>query len=385
MKKIRPVALLLILAILSCSCGSSNEPDGIDSVTYISEMATQPAVQSPEAIDIAISGMGGKPLAEFDGTVFSSSIYILFLKEAFDSILKKYEVAPTAVPDMEILLSDGKIMKGKEYCESYARNEFEWFFLLFSQLSSFGKTLTECKGYPSAAGKAAEDLKTESQLYNNLNITLSDLILYYNYPGLYHDVFVCKYSPNGEYSSVENNLAELMEGSFRKISLIMLPLYEASSNRRYSESERSETIKLANTYLNRYKSGEPFSSVYEESRLLQDPGFSASYNDKSYIFYSISDPFLPKSITEEAERLEDNEASIIIEDNYVCIVQRLPVNEVKDEEWISLALDLAFDSHLGDEFAENMNQQHESFRIQYDELLLSELTLENYIRAAVRK
>ena len=385
MKYVRPVALLLIITILLCSCGSSNEPDGIDSVTYISEMAAQPADHPPEAIDIAISGMGGNPLADFDGTKYSSSLYILFLKEAFDSILKKYDISPVAVPDMEILLSDGRIMKGKEYCESYARNEFEWFCLLFSQFSGYGKTISDCREYHSAAGKAAEDFKKDAQLYKNLNITLSDLILYYNYPGLYHDVFVCKYSPNGEYSPVDNTLSALMEGNFRKISLILLPLYDASSNRRYSESERSEIIKLANTYLNRYQSGEDFFSIYAESRLLQDPGFPASYNDKPYLFYSISDPFLPKSITEEAERLEDNKASIIIEDNFVCIVQRLPVNAVMDEEWISLALDQAFDSYLGDEFTEIMNQQHDSFRIQYDELLLSELTLENYIRLAIRK
>ena len=379
MKKIHLIAFLIILSMLLCACGSSDEPDGIDSVTYISEIGQQDTVPSPETTEDPLSGLGGKPLAVYNGTEYSSSLYLLFMKEAFDSILDKYDIAPGDVPGTEVLLSNGTVCTGKEYCESYAKEEFEWVCLLYSQYSGYGKALTESRSYPSAAAKASEELKQEPQLFSDLAVTLSDLILYNIYTDLFYDVFVFQYTSDGDDPSSDEALSSLMDKNVRKVSLILLPLYDTASYERYSEAERTAVIKLSKEYLKRYKSGESFSDLYSENRQLQDPDFLNSFNNKPYIFYSISDPMLPAAITNEAEKLKDHEASIVTADNYVCVVLRLPVNETRDEEWLSYALELAFDSPIGDEYAEKMSGLYDSLSIVYDEDVLSQLTLENFI------
>ena len=65
------------------------------------------------------------------------------MQEALDSVLSKYDAEPADVPGLDVMLSDGSVITGKEFCEAYARNEFEWVCLLSSEFTESGKEITD--------------------------------------------------------------------------------------------------------------------------------------------------------------------------------------------------------------------------------------------------
>ncbi|MCR4606104.1 MAG: hypothetical protein K5771_00045 [Oscillospiraceae bacterium] len=381
MAEFRSIICILLALLLLCACGSAKEEDGIDSVTYISDIASAPPHVEPEAEDKNRPVFSGMTLAELDGTEFSSSIYILFMNEALENVMAKYEVAPENVQELEVLLEDGTVINAKEFCETYAKNEFKWVCLLAADYKNCGGELKECSHYQEAASKANAAYSEDTSMYTALGVSLSDLILYYLYTDLYYDDFVLQYSPGGKKAISENELSMLMENNTRKISYTFLPFYDEKTNRDFTADEKSAFLKLSEEYLKRFKSGEDFSEIVKENYMLLD-SYHLSFDPSGpIIYYSPADPMLPSLIAERAERLKDNEAALVKDDDFVSVVLRLPVNETKDEKWMAYAMELAFQSRYGDMFSEEMSTEYDDLDLKYNEDILSQLTLEGLISA----
>ena len=381
MAKLRCVALILLSALLLCSCGAQKEPDGIDSVTYISDMAQNTLPAETEKPAEPEPDFSGKVLAELDGNGFSSSVFLLFMDEALENVMSRYDVKPEDVPALEVLLEDGSVITAKEFCETYARNEFEWVCLLANDYLKSGKDISESYKWQDAASLANDDLKVNSAKYSALGISFNDLILYELYTDLYYDDFVIRYSPGGENEISDVDLSKLMENNVRKISYTYLPLYDELTNKDFSDTEKAEIISISESFLKRYRNGEDFSDIVAENYILLD-SYHISYDaDITSVYYVLSDPMLPAAITDQAEKLKPNDAALVKTDNFVSVVLRLPVNETKDDEWMSFAIYQAYQSAYGDRYAEDMSVAYDSLQLKYDEKLLSQLTLEKLIEA----
>ncbi len=381
MAKFRNIICILLIILLLSACGSVREADGIDSVTYISDIASEaPGSDTDESADNEPL-FSGKTLSKLDNVEFSSSIYLLFMREALENVLSRYEAAPEDVPALEVLLEDGTVITAKEFCETYAKNEFKWVCLLVSDYMRCGGELIGSAHYQAAASKANAAFSTDTSSYTCLGAGLNDLILYYIYTDLYYDDFVLRYSPNGENAISEEDLSILMENNARKISYTFLPFYDELTNRDFSDAEKAELVNISEEYLKRYKNGESFSAIVAENHLLMD-SYNLSYDpNETYVYYSTADPMLPSSLTARAESLEDYEAAIVKDEDFVSVVQRLPVNETTDEKWMLFAMGLAYKSEYGDSFSEDMSAAYDRLDLKYIDEVLSQLTLENLITA----
>lgn len=381
-RKLKIIAALLLISALLSSCGAAKEADGIDSVTYISEMVQNSPAVSSEPIADQAPAPGNHILARLNGNEYSSAVYLLFMQEALDSVLSKYDVDPADVPGLDVMLADGSVITGKEFCEAYARNEFEWVCLLFSEFTESGKDIAESEYYMSAAAKSNEEYKLNAGTYKALGVGLDDLILYNIYTDLYYENFTAEYASGGANEIPEADLEVLMKNNVRKISYTYLPFYDEGTNKDFSKAEKAELNAIAKEYLARYKKGESFSDIVSENYMLLD-SYGIIYDPEgTVIYYPIADPMLPEAITDKVETLKDNEAALVTTDDYVSVVLRLPVNETKDRQWLGCALEQAYQSSYGDGYAEEVSARYESLSLDYDEDLLAQLTLENFISAA---
>ena len=380
--KLKTILPLLLISALLCSCGASKEADGIDSVTYISEMASNAPSESAAPAADKDPALGESVLARLNGKEYSSAVYLLFMQEALDSVLSKYDAEPADVPGLDVMLADGSVISGKEFCEAYARNEFEWVCLLSSEFTESGREINESDYYMSAAAGANEKYKLNAAKFESLGIGLDDLILYNIYTDLYYENFTAEYSPGGANEIPEADLEALMNNTVRKISYTYLPFYDEGTNKDFSEAEKAELTGIAKEYLARYKNGESFSDIVSENYMLLD-SYGVIYDPEgTVIYYPIADPMLPEAITDKVETLKENEAALVTADDYVSVVLRLPVNETKDRQWLDCALEQAYQSPYGDGYAETVSAMYESLDLDYDGDVLDQLTLENYISAA---
>lgn len=379
-KSISIVCILLFLFLFS-GCGSVSKADGIDSVTYISDIVSAPPREEFDSLTENGPIFSAETLAELNGIDFSSSVYLLFMNEALENVLARYDVAPENIPALEVLLEDGSVITAKEFCETYAKNEFKWVCLLAADYKNSGGDLTQCAHYREASAKANAAYGKDASMYSAFDIGLSDLILYYLYTDLYYDDFVLKYSPGGERGINENDLSLLMDNNARKISYTFLPFYDENTNRDFSADEKSELLKQSEEYLKRYKSGESFSKIVRENYLLLDSYHMSFDPNETFLYYSTADPMLPSSITDRAEKLKEHEAALVKDDDFVSVVLRLPINENKDEKWMVFAMDLAYRSSYGDMFSEEISFAYDDLNLKYNEDVLSKLTLENLITA----
>ena len=77
--------------------------------------------------------------------------------------------------------------------------------------------------------------------------------------------------------------------------------------------------------------------------------------------------------------MKEKEVAIVIAADYVSVVMRMSVNEIIDAEWFSYALMQAYQSAYGDKYASEMSDLYDSIDIEYNDALLEQLTLENYL------
>ena len=379
MYKIKTITIILLVLFFLCSCGTMETSDGIDTITTISEIAQSSLETNTEQVSETTPFPFDETLTELNGISFSSSLYILFMKDALDSVLNRYNVSSREVLSLDVLLEDGTVISSKEFCESYARLEFNWVCLLVSESIQNGLQISNSTAYQDAVSRANSLFVDNADVYLKLKTDLDDLILTQIYPDLYYDNFVLSYSSGGEKEISEEDLAVLMENNVRKISYTYLPFYNENTNTDYSDTEKSEIIRLSEEYLKRYNKGEPFSDIVQENYLLLDSYNLNSHPDAMSIYYSLDDPMLPSAITESAESLKPYDAALVSTDNFISVVLRLPVNEYKDEQWNVFALKQAYRSSYGEAYAEEMSEAYDSLDLKYNEDVFSMLTLENLI------
>ena len=372
------IAILVLILILFTSCGNDSKPDGIDSVIILSEIEKEennpPAEEEKDSITDDLEQIMKAPAALFHGYSFSSSLYLLFVRDALDSIASRYNTDRSSAVEYDVMLEDGTVLSAEEYCRYYADTEFSWACLLIASVLETGHELNECRSYEAASRQAYSMYQANPALYSEDRIPLNDLILHCLYPALYEDLFFMKYGPDGECKIDTGILEEMMERNVRKIRYTYLPFYDDQTQERFSESEIRNLTDMSENYLDRFKNGEPFEDIFAENALYLDAFHIIMDPENSDIYYSLYDPDLPTDIIETAEKLEPFEAVLLVTDDYTSVIQRLPVNEKEDGMWYDWALSIAFDSTYGDEYAEQMTIAYDTADILFDETIRSQLT-----------